>query len=153
MTQNQKYLVYGASTVVVGAIIYFSFFNNSESGNGIDPTGNGSVGDLGTINTFNANKVATELWEIMAPAGYANVILNSEEAETILSILRKVSPAQFEQVVKSFGKLNYNKTLGSQYFLPFTTPEKHDLIVWLKTELGTSSDTYKTLKLKYPNIL
>ena len=154
MTPKQKKIAaYTAGALVVGVVSYLVFFNNTEGGDGVDPTGNGNVtpNDLGSA--FNAHKIATELYEVMAPAGYANVILNPDEADTIMSILAPVTPAQFDQVVNAFGQLKYNKTLGSQVALPFQTLSRYGLAVWLKTELGTGSDVYKTLKLKYPKHL
>lgn len=161
-TQDKKYLTYGA--VGVGLVAaYFIFFNNSEpgTGNGVDPTGNGSIspnggnnGNGGVATTFNAHKVAVELYDLMKPTGFASFVsLNGDEADLIIDTLTKVNQSQFGEVVKAFGKLPYNSTFGNQSFMLWSDPTNYDLVFWLKTELGVASETYKTLKAKYPNYL
>lgn len=153
--KDKKYLLYGG-LALAGLTVYFVFFNNSEGGgNGVDPTGNGTVNPNTANNgggTFNALKIATELYDAMKSTGYASWVSgNGDEADMILNALTPVSQSQFELVSKAFGKLKYNETFGNQ--IGVGTLSQRDLAFWLKTELGQTSEVYKTLKLKFPNYL
>jgi hypothetical protein len=88
----------------------------------------------------------------MKPTGYAS-FLNSDEETAIFAALTNVTQTQFAQVFKAFGNLPYNATFGNQSQPYFTTLDKHDLKFWLQTELGQNTESYRTLKQKYPNYL
>lgn len=149
MTPQNKKILIGVTVAAAVAGIYYTFFSKSTSGpSGPDPTGNGTT----TPAAFDAFKVATDLYNLMKTKGYAS-FLNPNERAGIIRILKNVTEAQFAQVIKKFGSLNYNLTFGDQSFLPFTTPEKHPLVVWLQTELGMDTEEYLTLQRKYPNYL
>lgn len=141
--QNKKYLTYGGvSVLLVG--IYFAFFSKPNNGGGsVDPTGNGTNPDAGDVNGFNAHNVATNLYLAMKDTG--------TDSKAIVRILTNVTNSQFPLVVKAFGSLPYNKTLGNQYGVPGFPLDRYPLKVWLYEELDDSD--YRILKLKYPNYL
>ena len=136
--KEQKYLIGG--TVAVAAA-YFLFFSNTESGNGVDPTGNGGPGTTDPRG-FNAFTVATDLYEAMKDSG--------TDEEAVVYILKTVTAAQFDQVFEKFGRLNYNPLLGNQYSV-WGNLDKYDLKGWLKNELSPAE--YANWKRKYPNRL
>lgn len=143
MTNQNKYLIAGGSllTLVAG---YFLFFKTDNGGGAEDPTGNGTATAGNT--TFNAGKTATALLNAMKE-------MNFSEETKIISLLKTVTPAQFELVFKAFGTHQYNSTLGNQinpmaWFseLPFV-----NLQGWLESELSEAE--YANLANKYPNRL
>lgn len=154
LTYNQK--KYGLITLGVAAVGTAGYFilrkkPNGQTGANLDPTGNGTVINPAPVYTFDAQKVATELYDAMKLSGYASFINPNERAQ-IFKALEKVNQTQFGQVVQKFGKRSYNKTFGSQInYNPFTSLPLEPLAVWLKTEL--QFDDYSLLKLKYPNYL
>jgi hypothetical protein len=141
--ENQKILTYtGIGAALIAA--YFLFFNNSEKGTGIDPTGNGNGGTLSDTPTFNAKNIAEELYNAMREMG--------TDTKGITQILTPVNRTQFAEVFKAFGKRTYNDVTGNQYqFNPFVDLPFVDLKGWMYSELSQSE--YSLLKLKYPNFL
>ena len=135
MTKQQKYIVGGA---VAALALYLVFGKKSETGNGVDPTGNDGAPGSGIV--FDAAKVSEDLYRAMKEMG--------TDEEAIIQTLVPVSPAQFVQVVKVFGKKGYNVNTGTNWGIwleDYTLPE------WLREELSTSD--YNKLKIKYPNSL
>lgn len=138
-----KNLKTGAIVVAGVGLLYLIVSNkNDNSGSVQDPTGNS--GYIPVIPVFNAQKVATALWEAMKDRG--------TEEEVILEVLKYVNQNQFAQVIIAFGKLNYNPVTGDQVnYNPFGSLTKYDLKFWLKEEL--SAQEYAILRSKYPNSL
>lgn len=146
--KNLKYLKISTAVLAVFGLGYY-IFKQDNSGNGVDPTGNGTTPPGPVTNGFNAYNVATQLYDEMKSAGYAS-FLNSHEADNIFSILKNVNAAQFDKVVIAFGQLPYNETLGSQVNInPFSDLPRKGLVTWMKTELGP--DSISILRNKYPN--
>lgn len=143
-TQNKKIATYSAVALGLGLVVYYSFFNKDNSGGESDPTGNngGNNGNNPGLPTpvFNANKIRLELFDAM------NSYWGTNEDE-IINTLRTVTPSQFVQVVRAFGKERYTDYLG--YKTSFGT--ERDLPYWLKAELN--DQLYLSLKRKYPNSL
>ena len=144
--QETKNIKIGVTVAAALLLIYLVTKAPAQdnSGASTDPTGNGDNTSPGTI-VFNANKVATALYDAMKETG--------TDEEEVQSILKYVSATQFSKVRTAFGTKQYNKTLGNQYNplawfsqLPFV-----NLPGWLKSELSTSE--YAVLRLKYPNDL
>lgn len=132
----------GAVVAGLGLIYLIVSKKNDNSGSAQDPTGNGSY--TPTVPVFNAQNVATALFEAMKDIG--------TEEEVILEVLKYVNQAQFAQVVTAFGNRYYNTVTGNQYTLnPFGTLPKLPLKTWLKEEL--SAQDYAVLRSKYPNSL
>lgn len=136
--QGITYTKIGIGVVAVGLLIYYAT-RPPVGGSADDPT----HGDNDP--NFDAHKVAIALRDTMSSTG--------TDEEEILSILKFVTPEQFDKVFKAFGKWQYNATLGNQinplgWFtqLPFV-----DLKGWLKSELSASE--YNVLKTKYPKNL
>lgn len=138
--QNKKIAIYSAVALGLGLVVYYVFGNPEGGGSETDPTGNngGSNPALPTP-VFNAKKVSLELFDAMNQMG--------TDEDTIISTLRTVTPSQFLQVIKAFGKERYTDYLG--YKTSFGT--ERNLQYWLKAEL--SSQEYLNLKRKYPNSL
>ena len=136
MTQKQQNIALGVS--VLGIIGYFAFFHGTTTGNGVDPTGNGTGNDN---SNFNAFRVATDLYDAMKESG--------TDEDAIVGILTNVSPAQFDLVFKAFGSLAYNPNLGNQWGI--WALDKYDLKGWLKNEL--SETEYQNQKRKFSNKL
>lgn len=154
MTPAQlKNLKYGIGGLAVVGLIYFATKDNGNSNLSVeDPTGNGDVTNPGNSTSFNAVKVANELYDEMKGIGFASVISgNGDERDNIFSILKNVNQTQFGQVVSAFGKKGYNTTFGGTYFAFWETAEYHTLPKILKTELLASD--YASLKAKYPKYL
>jgi hypothetical protein len=138
--QNKKIATYSAVALGLGLVVYYAFFNKDNDGAATDPTGNNGGNNPGLPTpVFNAKKVSLELFDAM------NQIGTDEDA--IISNLRTVTPAQFIQVIKAFGKERYTDYLG--YKTSFG--KERDLPYWLKAEL--SDQEYLNLKRKYPNSL
>ncbi|ALM50310.1 hypothetical protein AMR72_16315 [Flavobacterium psychrophilum] len=145
MTDKEKnYVKIGVG--VLGAIVLFKLVvpKTDNSGSAQDPTGNGST-PVGTPGgTFNANATADKLYNAMKDLG--------TDEDKILNALMYVTPTQFAQVVKAFGKQSYNKTLGNQIrVIPWQPLTLYPLQVWLENEL--SSEQYNILALKYAPLL
>lgn len=141
MEGNEKNLWIGGA--VAAGLVWFLFFRNTEyGGNGIDPTGNGSNGNTGNGNYFDAHKVAIDLYDAMKESG--------TDEEAVVYILTPINQAQFNLVFDAFGKLKYNPALGNQWSL-WGDLDRYDLKGWLKSELSPTE--YANLKRKYPNKL
>ena len=154
MTPAQlKNLKYGIGGLAVIGLIYFVTKDNGNSSlSAEDPTSNGEVTNPGNTISFNAVKVANELWDEMNGIGFASIISgNGDERDNIFSILKNVNQTQFGQVVTAFGKKGYNTTFGGTYFGFWETIEYHSLQKILKTELLASD--YASLRAKYAKYL
>lgn len=138
-TQKKAGIVIG----LVGAIVlgYFVLRKKPDNDGGVnDPTGNGGAVSGGITPVFNAKVVADNLFELMD--GYGT------KEDEIVAELTSVSQNQFAQVITAFGKPPYYLFGGNEWF-----GSALGLVGWLKEELGTTSEEYRTLKLKYPNYL
>lgn len=141
VTKTQRNLLLAASASAI--VLYLTVFRGTTSGNGVDPTGNGSGGNGGQSNPgFDALKVATDLYEAMKDSG--------TDESAIVQILTRVTPAQFDLVFDAFGVLKYNPTLGNQYSF-WGELDRYNLKQWLKYEL--SETQYYNFKRKFPNRL
>ncbi|UUC45583.1 hypothetical protein [Flavobacterium cerinum] len=158
ITQTQKkYALIGFGVVVAGVAGYF-FYNKvikpaGDKGAAIDPTGNGTVTSPNVpTQTFNAARIADDLYRAMEGAGYAS-FLNPNERDQIFKALEPVkTEAQFKQVSDKFGRRSYNTLYGNQVnWNPFASLPLLPLRTWLETEL--EYEDYILLKKKYPNYL
>lgn len=139
--QNKKIATYTAIAAGLGIVVYYAFFNKDNSGSENDPTGNNGGNNTGLPTpSFNANKIKLELFDAM------NSYWGTKEDE-IINTLRTITPAQFVQVVKAFGKERYNDILGYKT----AGGTERNLPYWLKAEL--KDQLYLNLKRKYPNSL
>jgi hypothetical protein len=140
MTAEQtSNLKLGVGAIATVGILYLLFAKKTDNSGVYDPAVSGSYPTV-----FNAQKVATALWEAMKNRG--------TEEEAILEVLKYVNQNQFAQVIIAFGKLNYNPVTGDQVnYNPFGSLTKYDLKFWLKEEL--SAQEYAILRSKYPNSL
>lgn len=112
-----------------------------------DKNGNAYLNQGTATESFNANEIATVLYDAMKEANFTN----TEKRKTIFTTLTGVSQAQFSWVIKAFGSRYYNALTGNTYFALWQTPTKHPLKVWLKEELSDSD--YNLLKSNYPKYL
>lgn len=157
LTENQKkYGLIAIGAIVIGGVYYVYQKSKSEGTTGgatADPTGNGTVNNpTAPTQTFNATRIANDLYDAMKDSGYAS-FLNPNERDQIFKALEAVkTEAQFKQVSDKFGRRSYNTLYGNQInFNPFGSLPLEPLKVWLFTEL--SYDDYILLKKKYPNYL
>lgn len=147
--KNKKIVMIAGGGAALIGIGYLLTRTKRENSGSEDPTGNGTTAPI--FQQFNAKKIADELYEELVGTGFASIILNPKQKETIFEILKNVSNSQFGKVMELFGKKAYNMTSGNNYFLLFTDPTYYTLDKILKNEL-TSTD-YATLRKKYPNYL
>lgn len=139
--KEKKILMYGGVAVIlIGGYLYLT--KNDNSGGAVDPTGNGNVTPGDVAASFNAKKVANELYEIMS--------YTVPNKTGIFNALRMINQDQFGEVIKAFGKNKYNDLFGNTMEAFYETLTARDLIYWLKKELGND---IQTLKLKYPKYL
>jgi len=123
---NKKLLTWGA-VIVGGYIVYKSIqsYNKKklQSGYPYSPNPDGEI----ILTTFNANKIANEIFEAMDGYGTDNA--------TIISALNKVkSDADFDALVSAFGIRTVNSGTGNIFVSDFTG----DLSSCLRDELNTS---------------
>jgi hypothetical protein len=140
---QKKYLTWGGIAVLGGLLVYFLTKKPDTGGGYTDPTGNDGSGGSNSgeiVTPFNAANTANNLFELMD--GYGT------KEDEIIAELTNITPSQFLQVFLKFGKKNYY-LFGSNSV--FGTPQ--NLKYWLQEELGVTSNYYRTLKLKYPNLL
>lgn len=138
--QETKQAKIGLGIAGVILVIYLLIKPASDPTSGLptnDPTQYGTHID--------PKKIASALYDAMKDIG-------TDEAE-IQTLLKGVTESQFGAIITAFGTKQYNATLGNQinpgsWFsqLPFK-----NLQFWLKNELAT--ETYATLRLKYPKFL
>jgi hypothetical protein len=124
---NKKLLTWGA-VIVGGYIVYKSIqsYNKKKLQSGYpyspDPDGDGVI-----ITTFNANKVANDIFDSMD--GYGT------DWDTIVSSFNKVkTDADFDALVVAFGTKTVNSGTGNIFVSNFTG----DLIACLNDELDSS---------------
>ena len=132
--QQVENIKIGSAVVATGLILYLIFGSKSKNGV-VDPevTGDPAI-------PFDARNVAEGLYDAMNRFG--------TDDNSILELLKPVSPGQFMLVSRAFGMKPYNALLGNDYgfFL-----DKYPLKTWLKKELPASD--YAILKNKYLNQL
>ncbi|MXN90155.1 hypothetical protein GR160_02865 [Flavobacterium sp. Sd200] len=139
--KDKKWLMIGSGVVAVIVIINLTRSKTDTSGSLEDPTGNG--GNSSANAPFNADYVATNLYDIMKGS--------FTDEQDIMDALKNVNAYQFQQVIIKFAKQSYNTTTGNQYnFWPLTPLPLEPLKVWLRTELSDSK--YNTLRLKYQSL-
>jgi len=138
--KDKKWLVIGGGVIAAIVIISLVKGKTDTSGAASDPTGNGSAP---ATTPFSAAYVSDTLLEAMRYGG--------TDEDAIINALKNVSPAQFNLVIKDFGKQSYNSIMGNQInYFPLSPLPLEPLKVWLKSELSTS--TYNTLRLKYQSL-
>lgn len=150
LTKKQTtYLQYGLAGAAGLTIVYLLLRNNSDSGSATDPTGNGDITNPNNPVSFNANKIANDLYSEMKSTGFASWVSgNGDERDNIFEILKRVSATQFKQVVTAFGRKPYNPTFGGTLFAFWSAIENHSLPFIMKKEL--TAEDYNFLKKKFP---
>lgn len=123
---NKKLLTWGA-VIVGGYIVYKSIqsYNKKklQSGYPYSPDPDGEI----ITTTFNANKIANQIFEAMENYG--------TDWNTIVSSINKVkSDADFDALVSAFG----TRTVNCGSFNPFCSDFTGDLADCLKDELDSS---------------
>lgn len=138
MTPQQiEYVKIGATVAAAGLILYLVLGTKNKNGTA-DPEV--STGTGGNTSYFNAQNVAEGLYDAMNRMG--------TDDNSILELLKPVSPVQFMLVSKAFGMKPYNTVLGNDFGLWL---DNYSLKNWLKNELPASD--YAILKNKYQNQL
>lgn len=135
--QQTEYVKIGAAVAAAGLILYLVLGTKNKNGTP-DPEVNTGTG--GNSSYFNAQNVADGLYDAMNRFGTDN--------NSILELLKTVSPGQFMLVSKAFGMKPYNTLLGNDWGVWL---DKYSLKNWLKNEIPPSD--YAILKNKYQNQL
>ena len=140
--QEKKWLKIGGG--VAGAILLYKMLTpkSDSSGAANDPTNNGGTHTTMPGYVFNANTVATKLYNAMKDSG--------TDVAAILGALAPVSASQFNQVINAFGRRSYNTSMGNQIALPFISLPLHGLVKWLREELNDTD--YSTLAARFPQL-
>lgn len=142
MTPQQiEYVKIGATVAAAGLILYLVLGTKNKNGTPDPEVGTGT----GNASYFNAKNVADGLHDAMNRMGTDN--------NSILELLKSVSPGQFMLVSKAFGLKPYNTLYGNDWNLNFWYKDLPllPLKTWLKEEIPASD--YAILKNKYQNQL
>lgn len=119
MTPQQiEYVKIGATVAAAGLILYLVLGTKNKNGTA-DPEV--STGTGGNTSYFNAQNVAEGLYDAMNRMG--------TDDNSILELLKPVSPGQFMLVSKAFGMKPYNTVLGNDFGLWL---DNYSLKNWLK---------------------
>ncbi len=126
--------------VVAGLGILYLLFGTKNKNGVVDPEVSGNPATY-----FDAKNVADGLHDAMNRLGTDN--------NSILELLKTVSPGQFMLVSKAFGLKPYNTLYGNDWNLNFWYKDLPllPLKTWLKEEIPSSD--YAILKSKYLNQL
>lgn len=135
MTPQQIENLKLGGAVVAGLGILYLLFGNKNTNGTPDPavTGNPAT-------TFDARNIAEGLYDAMNRLG--------TDENSVIEILKPVSPGQFMLVAKAFGLKPYNTWLGNDVGLWLNS---FPLKTWLKNEVSAAD--YAILKSKYINQL
>lgn len=133
--QEAKNIKIGIGVAAGIIVLYYLSKSNDNGSDTVDPTGNTNTAGSG-INVFDANQVRLALFNAMNQVG--------TDEKKIVQALHYVTPAQFDLVIKAFGKERYSDYFGYKT----ATAEERDLLYWLNAEMS-DSDEYENLQRKF----